>query len=62
MIKQEFYSPKQFAEIIGTSSEYVREMVRNGKIKAINISSGKNEKRPRWRISKEEINNFNKNN
>lgn len=58
MVASTFYVPKQVAERFAVDVEVVLGWIRANELSAVNCSSIRNGKKPRWRISEEAIRKF----
>jgi excisionase family DNA binding protein len=56
MARAKFLTPPQAAEILGVNTDRLRRWIRNGQLRAVNVSDA--EQRPRWRIDPEDFNAF----
>ena len=48
MIREKFLNTREVAEILGTGQEYVRQLLREGKIKGVKVGR-------KWKIPENEI-------
>ncbi|PHQ31670.1 helix-turn-helix domain-containing protein [Rhodopirellula bahusiensis] len=53
-----FYTPPEFAELLGIRSDKVLTWIHRGELVAINCASDPNGERPRWRIPDDEAGKF----
>ena len=49
MVREKFLNTREVAEILGTGQEYVRQLLREGKIKGVKVGK-------KWKIKESEIN------
>ncbi|EKK02315.1 hypothetical protein RBSH_02351 [Rhodopirellula baltica SH28] len=54
----QFFTPPQFAELLGVKSDKVLAWIHRGELVAINCASDPNGERPRWRIPDDEAGKF----
>jgi len=52
---EKFYSPPEFAELLGTTPDRVRFWIDSRQLRASNVAEGK---RPRWKISADDAERF----
>ena len=52
----EWYTPNQLAKVLRVGPNRIRGWIHRGELAASNVSDG--EKRPRWRISQESLDDF----
>ena len=53
---EEIYSTKEIADILQTNTIAVRLLIKDGKLKAMNVSRGK--ERPVWKVTQTQINEY----
>ncbi|GAB5516578.1 helix-turn-helix domain-containing protein [Rhodopirellula baltica] len=53
-----FYTPPQFAKLLGVKPDKVLDWIHSGELVAINCASNPNGERPRWRIPDDEAGKF----
>jgi len=49
MVREKFLNTREVAEILGTGQEYVRQLLREGKIKGVKVGK-------KWKIKESDIN------
>ncbi|EMI44516.1 helix-turn-helix domain-containing protein [Rhodopirellula sp. SWK7] len=53
-----FYTPPEFAELLGVKSDKVIAWIHSGELVAVNCASNPNGERPRWRIADDDAAQF----
>lgn len=56
MRQKKYLSPNEIAEVLGISADKVIDLIRAGKLKAINVATG--DKRARYRVAPEDFQAF----
>lgn len=54
----EFLTPPQVGELLGVGHDKILTFIRSGELSAVNLAARCGGKRPRWRISRDDLDDF----